>query len=154
MLDTNKYIQYGFPRTTEDIKGITLHETNNYKMNAKELFDYLNKENKTSQGCHYLVDDKEVVEVMPIDWGVWHTGKAYDYGDKYTIAIEICSSISNEKYEQAETNAIQLIKQLMEENAITQDSIFFHKDFNEKTYCPKTMLDKYGSAKRFAIEKL
>lgn len=154
MIDEKRYLQFGYKRNIEDIRGITIHETNNYSMSAQQLFDYLNEDSKDSRACHYFIDDEDIIEVMPHDWSVYHTGKGNDYGNKYTIAIEIVSNINNSKYEIAEAKAIQLIKQLMEEYAITQDSIFFHKDFNEKTYCPKTLLDKYGSAKRFAIENL
>lgn len=109
MIDENKFNQYGFPRGEEDIKGITIHETNNYEMNAQELMEWLNKENKTSQGCHYLVDANEIVQVMPDDWAVYHTGKGKDWGNKFTIAIEICSSLSDEEYLKAEGRAVSLI---------------------------------------------
>ena len=154
MLDENKWKQYGFERNEEDILGITLHETNNYNMNARELFNYLNDVNKTSQGCHYLVDDEEIIEVMPLNYGVYHTGKGFDYGNKYTIAIEIVSNINDNKYQMAQDKAVELIKTLMGEYAINYDGIFFHKDFNSIVLCPKTIIKKYGSAKRFCIEEL
>lgn len=154
MLDENKFIQYGFPRDVEDIKGITIHETGNEKMNAQELFDFLNNENKTSQCYHYICDDTKTIQLMPNDWGVYHTGKGMDYGNRYTIAISICSNLNNEKYKLAQDRAVQLIKELMQEYNLTSDDIFLHFDFNERTYCPKTILRQYGSAKRFAYEEI
>lgn len=154
MIKESKWNQYGFPRSEADIQGITIHETNNLEMNAQQLCDWLENINKTSQGTHYICDDTQVVQVMPDDWGVYHTGKGMDWGNKYTIAIEICSSLSDEKYRQAEDRAISLIYSLQKKYHIGMDMIFFHQDFNQKTYCPKTLLDKYGSSKSYVYQRL
>lgn len=154
MIDENKYAQYGFERSTDDILGITLHETNNIDMSAQEMFNWLNEQSTTSQGCHYLCDDTQVIQVMPDDWAVYHTGKGLDWGNRYTIAIEICSSLSNEKYQLAQDKAVELIKQLQTTYNISNDMLFFHKSFDEKAYCPKTILNNYGSVRRFVMEEL
>lgn len=154
MIDENKYIQYGFPRNPIDIKGITIHETNNYDMNAQQLLDYLNNENKTPQGCHYICDSVQILQVMPNDWAIYHTGKGKDFACKFTIAIEICSNLNDELYKLAQDNAVNLIKDLMNEYNLTIDDVYLHNDFNEKAYCPRTILKQYGSAKRFALEEL
>lgn len=154
MIDDKKWIQYGFPREESEIQGITIHETGNTDMNAEDLFKWLNEVNKTSQGCHYLVDDTQVIQVMPDDWSVYHTGKARDWGNRNTIAIEICSSLSNEKYKQAEDKAISLVYSLQKKYHIPMDMIFFHRDFNEKKYCPKTILDNYGTSKNFVYQRI
>lgn len=148
MIDERKYNQYGFERSSEDIKGITIHNTNNYQWNAREIFEWLN-EGKTSQGCHYLIDKDELIEVMPHDWGVYHTGKGMDYGTRYTIAIEICSNLNNEDYLVGEDRAIELIHTLMERYQLTKNDIFFHLDFNPQTYCPAQILDIYGNKTTF-----
>lgn len=154
MLDTNKYEQYGFQRSQEDIKGITIHETNNEKMSARQLFDFLNNENKSSQGTHYIIDDTEVIEVMPLDWAVYHTGKGIDYGCRHTIAIEIVSSLSDDKFNEAKNKAIELIITLMKRCHLTTDDIFFHNFWNSRAFCPKTLIRQYGTGKNFAIEEL
>lgn len=154
MIDENKYEQYGFPRELTDILGITIHETSNYNMNAQELFDFINTENKTNQGTHYLIDDVETIEVMPHDYGVYHTGKALDWGNKYTIALELCSNLNEDKFKATIDNAVVLIKKLMRDYAIQKDSIFFHIDFDSKVHCPNQLINKYGSSKRFVIEEI
>lgn len=154
MLDKNKWLQYGFPREITDILGITIHETGNVKMNAQELFDWLANENKGSNGCHYLCDDSQTIQVMPDDYGVYHTGKGLDWGNKHTIAIEIVSSLNNEKYQKAQDRAISVIYSLQKKYNISNDMIFFHKTFDDRIYCPKTILDRYGSVKRFVMEEL
>ena len=154
MIDENKYNQFGFPRSTADIQGITLHETGNYEMDAQQLCDWLNTECKTSQGTHYIVDAEKVVQVMPDDWAVYHTGKGKDWGNRYTIAIEICSSYNDGTYHAAEDRAVGLIRELMEEYNIPKDMIYFHNDFDPRKHCPNRALDEYGTSKCFVYQKI
>ena len=154
MIKEKKFIQYGFPRGVEDIKGITIHETGNYVMNAQELHDYLDNECKTSQGVHYIVDSEQIVQVMPDDWAVYHTGKGKDFGCRYTIAIEICSSYSDETYKKAEDRAISLIYNLQKKYHIPMDMIFFHNDWDSKAYCPTRILNEYGTSKSFVYQRI
>ena len=154
MIDKNKYNQYGFPRDEKDILGITIHETNNYEMNAQELHDWLNNECKTNQGVHYIVDKDEIVQVMPDDWAVWHTGKAKDWGTRYTVAIEICSYFSDVEYKQAEDRAISLIWDLQKKYRIANDMIFFHQDWDSRTHCPNRIINEYGTSKNFVYQRI
>ena len=154
MLDVNKFDQYGFPRTESDIQGITIHETGNIDMDAAAVQDYLNTECKTSGGYHYVVDSKEAIQLMPDDWAVYHTGKGKDWGCRYTIAVSICSSLSDEDYQAAQDRAVSLIEDLKEEYQIGNDMIFFHSDFAPQMYCPKTILDRYKTSKNFAYQEL
>jgi len=153
MLDRNKWAQYGFERADADIQGICFHETGNTEMNAQDLFNYLNEESKTSNGCHYLCDANETIQVMPLDWAVYHTGKGLDWGNKHTVAIEICSSLSDDDYNSAQARAIALAKDIMQEYGITDDFVFFHNTFDDRMYCPKTILDRYSNVKRFIMEE-
>lgn len=154
MIKENKWNQYGFPRSENDIKGITVHETGNTDMNAQQLFDYLDNDCRTSQGCHYICDNEQTIQVMPDTWAVYHTGKGKDWGCRYTIAIEICSSLKDEDYNEAQSRAISLIWSLQHQYHIPMDMIFFHNDFNDKTYCPKTALDRYGNSKNFVYQEI
>lgn len=154
MIDEKKWSQYGFPRNEEDIQGITLHETNNYEMNAQQLADWLENECKTSQGVHYICDDENTVQVMPDDYAVYHTGKGRDWGNRYTIAIEICSSLSDEKYKKAENRAISLIYELQKKYRIPMNMIFFHQDWDNNFYCPVRMLNEYKTSRNFIYQRL
>ena len=154
MVDKTKYEQYGFPREKADIQGITIHETNNYDMNAKQLHDWLNNECKTNQGTHYLVDSEEIIQVMPDDYAVYHTGKGKDWGCRYTIAIEICSNLDEELYKKAEDRAISLIYSLQKKYHIPNDMIFFHQDWDIKTHCPNHILYEYGTSKNFVYQRI
>lgn len=149
MIKENKYKQFGYPSGNLKKTSITIHNTNNYSMSARELFDYVNNECKTSQGMHLIVDCNEVIEVMPLDWCVYHTGKGNDNACKHSIAIEICSNSNNELYLKGQDKAIKLIKQLMKEYHLTRDDIYFHNDFNNEAYCPSNILNLYGNKENF-----
>lgn len=154
MLTENKWIQYGVPRSVDDIKCIVLHNTGNTFLSAQELFDYLQNECKTSQGCSYIVDHNGVIQVMPDDWSVYNTGKGDDYGNKYGIAIEICDNLNNELYKQGQDLAVDLIKELMARYNISSEEIFFHNDFAPRTYCPHIILDNYGTSQNFVYQEI
>lgn len=149
MLDKKKWLQYGTPRK-QTIKGITIHNTGN-SLTAEELENIMAT---TSQhfATHYFIDDKEIRQVMPLEYAVWHTGKGYDLGNMRTISIEICKSTSDiETYMKAQTRAIELVKELMNKYNLSKDYIFFHSDF-DNTYCPHRILEIYKNKKLF-IEK-
>lgn len=152
MLDEKKWLQYG--QNGLNIEGIVLHNTNNYDMNAQEVFDYLNGECRTSQGTHFLVDNNGIIEVMPLTWKTWSSGKGNDWCFEHCIAIEIVSNRNEQQYEEGQNKAIALIKELMATYNLNSSQIYGHIDFNNKFYCPATILDKYGSVQRFVIEKI
>lgn len=134
-----------------EIKGITIHNTGN-DLSAKENYEWMAK-TSTSQGTHYLVDESETIQCMPLDWHVWHTGKGRDFGSMNTLAIEICRSQSNlETYLKAQKRAFSLISQLMVWFNLSLNDLYFHNDFNNRTYCPHRILDLYGSKKNFIKE--
>lgn len=152
MIDEKKWKQFGKEGLIPI--AITIHNTNNYQMSASELFDYTDKNYKTmnSAGYHYIVDYKDIIEFMPINYKVYHTGKAEDWAFNNSIAIEICSNLNNELYLKGQDNAIKLIKELMKKYNLTKNDIYFHQDFNVNTYCPATILNLYGNKRNF-LEK-
>lgn len=150
MISESKWMQYGLPNA--EIKGIVIHNTNNQSWSAERLEKWLEEENKTSQGCHFLVDHTEVRQVMPLDWSVWNTGMGMDFGNLHCIAIEICSNPSSEKYLAGQEKAIDLIETLMNRFNLTINNIYFHRDFQPNINCPAQILRIYGSKQNF-IEK-
>lgn len=146
MIPKSKWKQFGLPNA--DIKGIVIHNTNNQNYSAERLEKWLT-ESKTSAGCHFLVDDKEIRQVMPLDWSVWNTGMGMDFGNLNCISIEICSSPSNIKYLAGQFKAIELIEELMERYNFTKSDIYFHRDFNPYVNCPAQILKLYGNKRNF-----
>lgn len=149
MIDENKWGQFG--KEGLNPIAITIHNTNNYKMSAKDILDYTNENSKhiNSGACHYAIDYKEIVEILPLNWKIYHTGKAEDWAFNNSIAIEICSNLNNELYLKGQDNAIKLIKELMKKYNIKKSDIYFHQDFDERAYCPATILNLYGNKRNF-----
>lgn len=130
------------------VKGITIHNTGNDK-SAKENYDNLLKVQKLNL-CHYLVDENEIINTFPTDQEASHTGKGYDFGNKYTIAIEICRSSGKEDiYLKAEAKAVELIKELMKKYNLSTNDLYFHYDFNINAYCPHRIFEIYKTKERF-----
>lgn len=150
MLPIEKLSQYGIERENglEDVKCIIIHNTSS-SLSAREIYDYLANECKTSQGCSYIVDYNEIIQVMPDNWGAFSTGQGVDYATKYGIAIEICSNIDNEKYLLGQDKAIELIKELMNKYNIPRYELYYHNDFCKTAYCPSNIMTRYKTKKEF-----
>lgn len=147
MLSKSKWKQYGQPNSK--IKGIVIHNTNNQQMSAEQLENWLENDNKRSNGCHFLIDYKEVRQVMPIDWSVWNTGMGMSFGNLDCISIEICSHPNNKLYLAGQERAINLIKELMKKYNLTKDDIYFHNDFQPHINCPAQIIKIYGKKSAF-----
>lgn len=150
MIPKARWSQYGEEGMV--VKGITIHNTNN-SLSARENAELMT--NSTSEaGCHFFIDETETIQMMPEDWHVWHTGKAYDGGNMTTIAIEICRSTSKEEtYLQAQTRAIRKVKNLMKKYDIDISHVYFHRNWNPTTYCPHRILQIYGNRNTFIEEE-
>ena len=122
-----------------EIKGITIHNTGN-NLSANDLYLLLKKRGSLNL-CHYLVDEKDVIQTLPEDVQASHTGRGYDFGNRYTVAIEICRSTCDKQlYLKAEKNAVKLIKKLMKKYKLNNNDLYFHLDFND-TRCPHRALE-------------
>ena len=152
MIDPKKWNQYGMDGL--DVKGIIIHNTGNTDMSAQQLFDYMENDCKYSTGTHYFVDHEGVVEVLPLTWRTWTTGKGNDWAFDHLIAIEICDNLNDDLYKQGQDNAVALIRQLMATYGLGMEDIYFHNDFNSRVYCPHIILDRYGSAQSFYLNEI
>lgn len=130
---------------------ITIHNTSN-KASALNEAKYHNS-NNNQVSFHFAIDDKEVIQVVPIDRNAWHCGDGSGDGNRKSIGIEICySTLGGTKYEQAEENAIQFTAQLLHERDWSIDRVKTHKYWTEigvkKGYssyvknCPHRILDE------------
>ena len=130
------------------VKGITIHNIGN-DMTARENYELMVAAKQTNL-CHYLIDESEVINVMPENAEASHTGKGYDFGNRFTIAVEICRSQSDEVlYMKAQKKAIAFIKKLMKKYKLSTDDLYFHMDFNQQAYCPHRILEIYGNKGEF-----
>lgn len=120
---------------------IVVHNTANDATAQNEVKYMISNNNQVS--FHFAVDDKEIVQGLPLDRNAWHAGDGgTGRGNRYGIAIEICYSKSGgARFENAEKNAAKFIAQLLKERGWGVDKIKKHQDFSNK-YCPHRTLDK------------
>ncbi|MEH7741831.1 N-acetylmuramoyl-L-alanine amidase [Bacillus subtilis] len=120
---------------------ITIHNTANDASAANEI-SYM-KNNSSSTGFHFAVDDKQVIQGIPTNRNAWHTGDGTNgTGNRKSIGVEICYSKSGgARYNSAEKLAIKFVAQLLKERGWGVDRVRKHQDWNGK-YCPHRILSE------------
>lgn len=121
--------------------GITVHNTDNLASAANEIA-YMERNDKEIS-YHFAVDEKEIIQALPLDRNGWHAGDgATGSGNRRTIAIEICRSTSEDLslFLQAEKNAAWLCASLCMQNGWTTKDIYTHKHWSGKN-CPHKTLE-------------
>lgn len=132
---SNKYARPG--RRMNPVS-ITIHETGNPSKGA----DAVNHANyiagiKKNVSWHYVVDDEQIVQCLPINEIAWHAGDGGSGpGNTSSIAIEICVN-SDGDFEKAKENVRDLVQWLMNETGIKE--IYPHKQWSGKD-CPHYIL--------------
>ncbi|MEW4206259.1 N-acetylmuramoyl-L-alanine amidase [Bacillus thuringiensis] len=129
---------------------ITVHNTYNDASAENEISYMIGNNNSVS--FHVAVDDKEAVQGIPFDRNAWHAGDGNGNGNRKSIGVEICYSLSGgDRYYKAEDNAAIVIAQLMRQFNIPISNVRTHKSWSGK-HCPHRMLDE-GRLDQF-IEKI
>lgn len=120
---------------------IVVHNTANDAPAANEIKYMISNDNQVS--FHFAVDDKEVIQGLPLDRNAWACGDGTNgSGNRKGIQVEICYSKSGGvRFENAEKNAAKFIAQLLKERGWGVDKVKKHQDFSNK-YCPHRTLDK------------
>ncbi len=124
---------------------IVVHNTANDASAANEVNYMINNSNQVSY--HFAIDDKEVVQALPLDRNAWHAGDgATGKGNRKGISIEICYSKSGgTRFYKAQEQAAKFIALLLHERKWDVSKVKKHQDFSGK-YCPHRTLD-YGWTK-------
>lgn len=122
--------------------GITVHNTANDASAMAEIKYMIS--NNAEVSFHYAVDDKEAVQGLPLNRNGWHASDGNGTGNRKTIAVEICYSLSGgERFDKAEENAAELIAMLLEEYGWGIEAVKRHYDYApNKKYCPHRTMDK------------
>lgn len=122
--------------------GITVHNTANDASAMAEIKYMISNNAETS--FHYAVDDKEAVQGLPLNRNGFHASDGNGTGNRKTIAVEICYSLSGgERFDKAEENAAELIAMLLEEYGWGIEVVKRHYDYApNKKYCPHRTMDK------------
>jgi len=119
---------------------ITVHNTYNDATAENEVSYMIRNDNQVS--FHIAVDDKEAVQGIPLERNAWHTGDGNGNGNRKSIGVEICYSLSGgDKYYKAEDNAAIVVAQLMKQYNIPISKVRTHQSWSGK-YCPHRMLDE------------
>ena len=121
---------------------IVVHETAN-DASAQNEINYMRTNGKESS-FHFAVDDKQVVQGIPLDRNAWHAGDGKGKGNREGIAIEICYSKSGgERWRKAVDRAAQLVAELLKERGWGINKVTKHQDYSGKN-CPHRILSDYG----------
>ena len=137
LVDKSKY-SIKCPYTMKPTR-IVVHNTAN-DASANNEISYM-RSNNDETSFHFAVDDKEVVQGIPLNRNAWHAGDSHGKGNMEGIAIEICYSKSGgDRFIKAEQNAAKFIAQLLKERGWGIDKVTKHQDYSGK-YCPHRTLD-------------
>ncbi|MFJ8247273.1 peptidoglycan-binding protein [Peribacillus asahii] len=120
---------------------ITLHNTANDATSQGEINYMIG--NDSSTGFHYAVDEKEVVQGIPVTRNAYHCGDGKNgTGNRKSIGVEICYSKSGgTKYKKAEELAIRFVAQLLHERGWGIDRVKPHYHWSGKN-CPHRIRDE------------
>lgn len=123
-------------------EGITVHNTANNAPAVNEI-NYM-KSNNLEKSFHFAIDDKEIIQGLPLDRNGWHAGDGNGDGNRKTISVEICYSTGDKaKFEKAQENAAEFIASKLKEKGWGLDRVYTHKHWSGK-HCPHRTLDEYG----------
>lgn len=119
------------PGTKMTPTSITIHSTANPKSTALNERKWLvNPSNDRTASWHIVVDDKEIIEAIPLNEVAYHAGKRE--GNNTSIGIEICESGDRAKTIQ---NTIELVAKMLHERNWGIDKLKRHFDWSGKI-CP------------------
>lgn len=111
---------------------LTIHSTANPNSTALNERNWLvNPSNKRTASWHLAVDDKMVVEAIPLDEVAWHSGNSV--GNNTSIGIEICESGNRANTIQ---NAVDVTVALLKERGWNVSHLRRHYDWSGKN-CPR-----------------
>ena len=120
---------------------IVIHETAN-DASAQNEVSYM-QNNNLEKSFHFAVDDKDIIQCIPIDRNAWHAGDGNGKGNREGIAVEICYSKSGgERWRKSVENGAKLTAQLLKEQGWGIEKITKHQDYSGK-YCPHRILGEF-----------
>ena len=124
---------------------LTIHSTANLNSTAKNERKWLtNSTNNRTASYHLVVDQKEVVECIPLNESAWHAGDGSNgTGNRKTIGLEICESGDRTKTLE---NAIALTGKILRDKSWDVSKLKQHKDWSSKN-CPRILINSGNRGK-------
>lgn len=118
---------------------ITIHNTGNPDEGATAarhaFYKTVNGGQNNPVSYHFIVDDKEIIQLIPCDEVAWHAGDGVNgQGNRKSIAIEICENVDGD-IRKATDKAVQLTRYLMQKYNIPLENVVQHNKWSGKN-CP------------------
>lgn len=118
-------------------KFITVHNVG-ARSTAKQGRDFFKRNADKYVSVHYFVDDKDIIQMIPLNEVSWHAGDGIKgRGNRESISIEVCEV--NDQFK-ANKNAQKLCKHLL--SIYKYIPIVPHKYWIDKE-CPRLLLPKW-----------
>ncbi|PPB10925.1 peptidoglycan recognition protein family protein [Brevibacillus laterosporus] len=122
-------------------KYITIHNTGNAGKGADALSHakYIKGDAAAQRQAswHFTVDDKRIIQHLPLYEMAWHCGDGNGPGNSSSIGIEICENIDGD-IRKAEELAAQLAADLLKQFNLGIDRVKQHWDWSGKN-CPHVL---------------
>lgn len=125
------------------VEYITVHDTGNLAPATNEIQYMITNNNKVS--FHIAVDEKEVIQGLPLDRNSWSCGDGGNgAGNRKGISVEICRPLHEDGflYEQAEENAVYVVARLLHQFRLPIERLKKHQDWSGKM-CPNRILTNH-----------
>ena len=94
---------------------------------------------------HFAVDEREIVQLLPLEFHGWHAGDGEGDGNLRSVGVEICRSVFRGKndwlYRRAERNAMLLASSLLRRFGLPLSALRMHRDWSGK-FCPHRILEE------------
>lgn len=139
------------PGSALSVKSITIHETANPAEGADAAMhrDYAQR-NDRNVSYHWVVDDKEAIQVIPDTEIAWHSGTAE--GNRTSLSIEICENRDGDPVARYE-HAVWLSAYLLHKHGLGTEELVTHKHWSGKD-CPRHLLNVWDTFKKDVNEQL
>lgn len=123
-----------------EVKYIVIHSTADYGVSAKKYYDVLNTNPDMNMSAHFFIDDKDVIQMLPLDIVSWNVGSKTEpkipcYNEN-SISVEICV-IDNQQ--QAIQNAADFVNNVLKPQ-YPNAQIVAHR-WVKPTLCPDIIPD-------------
>ena len=141
-----------FPAPFRDGVGfVTIHNTAE-PFSALDERDRVFYRRDARTSFHFAVDERGIVQLLPLDRHGWHAGDGEGDGNLRSVGVEICRSVfrgvNDWLYRRAEENAALLAAALLRHFGLPLAALRTHRDWSGK-YCPHRILEE-NSWKTFA----
>ena len=148
LIDKSLY-PYKCPYLMEKPQAIIIHNAATPNGTAKALNNALHN-SKEYKSWHFSVDDKDMIESLPLNRNAFATGDgAYGLGNRTGIHIEIAKDNDNDskdEWKKARDNGARLAAELLYKYGLSIDCLKKHQDYKMTSgnykYCPHKILDE------------